>query len=614
MALTEKLHKRFVSIVFVLGLLLWLQGNILVWNYGIIGKGEIDLTKDVWRGWVDTSVWVGLFALAVFLYKYFYRIARPASIALVTLEAVVLLFNSFQHPGIWKRGIDYSKPQKEIYEFSSKQNVIHVILDEFQSAVFQKIISADTAYYYNVFDGFTFFKETVSSFPSTMTSVPSIMSGKVYKNDIPITDFIDSVYDGKTIPNVLYDNGYDVDLAAPIDWYDKGQYTNWYYIPVPYGVSLQDYQRSNSVFMMSLVAFRCAPHFLKKELFNKISTVSSFSRQGSESYEVLSHYANENFLQDMIHSMSVKRDKPLYKFFHLTTTHYPAVVNANCQYAGGILPWDWKNITVQAKCSLDHFIEFLNKLKSLGIYDSSLIILHADHGYYKLYGSKDEISIRNFDKQDEKEYYDEENFAEKVCSCSPLLAVKPPHTNGLLKISNAQTALTDIPSTITSLLHIDAGFTGKSVFDIDPNENRERRFNYYYTLYGPGRKYFETMDEYSIIGSLYDRLSWHLVARHFPPTGLSGTEKIDLGTNDSYRFLQTGWSYREKERSDTGRTYTWALGKSAIISLTLPKNRDTIDCDCKITLQKWRTICDGHCGWQRSGKLEKYGVVGLGDT
>ena len=43
--LPEGFHKRYVSILFILGILLWLQGNVFVWNYGVLGKGDIDWTK-----------------------------------------------------------------------------------------------------------------------------------------------------------------------------------------------------------------------------------------------------------------------------------------------------------------------------------------------------------------------------------------------------------------------------------------------------------------------------------------------------------------------------------------------------------------------------------------
>src|ERR1041385_8229051 len=51
--LPEKLRGYYVSLLLVAGVLLWLQGNIFLWNYGVLGNKDIDWTKDTWRGWVD---------------------------------------------------------------------------------------------------------------------------------------------------------------------------------------------------------------------------------------------------------------------------------------------------------------------------------------------------------------------------------------------------------------------------------------------------------------------------------------------------------------------------------------------------------------------------------
>jgi hypothetical protein len=59
-----------------------------------------------------------------------------------------------------------------------------------------------------------------------------ILSGQVYRNNIPISDFLSGTLSGKTIPNVLHANGYAVDLAHALAAYKKGSFSSHYYIPV----------------------------------------------------------------------------------------------------------------------------------------------------------------------------------------------------------------------------------------------------------------------------------------------------------------------------------------------------------------------------------------------
>ncbi len=586
--LPEKLHKRYVSILFIFGILIWLQGNIFLWDYGVFGKGVIDWTKDVWHGWVDTSIWVVLLISSIIFYRRLYKITRSASIVFVSLQAVLLVFGSFQQPDVWKERASSSQPPEAIFQFSSKQNVIHVILDEFQSDVFQKIIEGDPEHYDNVFEGFTYYKETTGPFPTTVMSIPAFLSGQVYQSDIPIQDYLDTVYKGKTIPNVLYDKGYEVDLAAEQAWYGYGRHTNWYYIPVPYGVAIEEFEQANSAFIMNLIVFRHSPHFLKEALFEKELDLSMVNLKEKKSYEALRHFSHKALLEDLIDRMSVRRDKPLYKLIHLTTTHWPTVLDENCEYAGEILPFTWENIKIQAKCSLDHFIQFLDRLKSLGIYDSSLIIVHADHGYWKIDSSLHQVSLQNLDKELRKDFNDEEDFAQKVCASAPLLAIKPPHSKGRLKVSSALVSLTDIPAIVSSILNLNEKFNDRSVLEIDSNEIRERRFYYYYELNRREDKYFDRIDEYLIKGKVRDRESWQFVSLHLPPGILNSTRKIVFGTDESSRFLRFGWSGREMDPDKDGLTFSWAVGKSASIFLALPKTQIRLTANVKTLLEKGR--------------------------
>lgn len=573
------LHRRYVSILFILGVLLWLQGNLILWDYELFGTGDIDWTIDVWRGWVDLGIWVVLIALSLILYKRFYPVARSACGALVTLQAILVIVNTTQKTEVWQSGYNATSTPEAIYQFSSKQNVIHVILDQLQASVFEEIIAEDTNYYRQAFDGFTFFNDALSAFPKTWMSMPDIFGGHVYQNDVPIQQFMDSVYQAKTLPNVLYERGYDVDITAHVDWYNKGRHSNIYRIPVPYGVASGEYDRINSAYMMELVAFRHMPHFIKRFVHEKQFTSTLFD---VKSVDALRHHSHQAFLQDLITNASVRRDKNVYKFFHFTTTNWPAVLNANCEYVDTTLPFTWDNIKIQARCSLSRFLEFIDKLKTMGIYDSSLIVLNADHGYWRVPGSARHINLLNADSNLSQDFSiaNKEYVAQIISSSAPFLAIKPPLSHGPMKASSAQVALSDIPATVCSILQIQETFPGRSVFDVDPTEIRERRFNYYHELNHGADGYFQRIDEYSIKGNIYDRLSWKWLTVHYPKGQLYSTNNIVFGTEEVVRFFRSGWSGNEKD-GKTGVTYTWAMGNSASLFLALPPSKVKLTANVK---------------------------------
>jgi hypothetical protein len=567
MALSKKYVKLYVSVIFAIGVLMWLQGNIFVWKYGLLDGHAFDWTKDQWRGWVDGSLWLLLLAFSSFFYKTVYRFAILGSIALICLQTMYLGFNSFQRSEIWKSGVsqDYVTP-KGIYEFSSKRNVIQFILDAFQSDIFQDIINEDLDYYNKALEGFTFFRETTGSFPTTYMSVPAILSGINYKNHIPMQDFVKLTLNGKTISNVLYDKGYEVDLVhGGGRRYFEGRFSNAFWPGRLYGKS--KYQnRDKAAFLMDLVLFRYVPHFLKPLIYNDQSwLIQRISRWNYGSQLIFSHRA---FLEDLIANMTPNRKNPVYKFIHIMTTHSPLVIDENCEYAGKVLPFTRKNLNIQQKCGLDDVIGFFEKLKFLGIYDSSLIVLQADHGAgveLAMKGTNDELDSDGFISGD--------YLTRVAASALPLLAIKPPHSNGPLKISNAQAMLTDIPATINSILNLNERFPGMSVFDLDSEEVRDRK-TYYYTWQKTNWQdnYFYRLDEYIINGSVFDRSSWRLGARYnTPENNLYETEKIDFGSPGVERFFLNGWGGDESD-SKVGLTFNWALRTPSSIVVSLPKN------------------------------------------
>lgn len=564
--LSKELYRRYVSILCVIGFLVFLQGNVIVWKYGVLDGQGIDWSKNTWRGWVDGTLWAVFFIMAYVFNKQISKIAALACASMLLLQIALLGFMSIQNPVVWEgreKEMESISPPKEIFELSSRQNIIHVLLDGFQSDIFKEIISEDPDYYYAELEGFTFFEETTGSFPFTRFSLPAYLSGQVYKNNMPKQDFISATLKGRTIPNVLYDRGYDVDNVSFIE-YVKKPYSNYYNIPTPYGIKKQQYQKSQAALMIDLVLFRSVPHIIKKVIYNNqswlIQRFFSIENQANTLY-----FSHRDFLQDLIDNTTIKRQKPLYKYIHLLNAHGPPTVNKDCKYAGKVLPWTRENVRNISRCSLDHVIVFLNKLKSLGIYESSFIIISADHG------RGIDVKLRNI----ERPLNGYSNLPRIVGFAMPLMLVKLPNSKKPLQISKAQVELTDLPATINSILNLNEEFNGRSFYSIDPNEIRKRNFFYYES----GRQNYQSsflthLDEFIIEGSVIDRMSWHLSSIYHSPKKSYKTQKIDFGTNEAHPFLLRGWSHNIKSKK--GYTYNWALGSSSSIYLSLPKNEAVI--------------------------------------
>ena len=568
MALPDNLFRTYISLLFMLGILVWFQGNILVWKYGVLDGKSIDWSQDAWRGWVDGSVWVGLMILAFLSHDKICRIASVVSIVLLSLQCGYVLLTSMRHPQIWKKVSALDSPKK-IFEFSTQQNVIHIILDTFQADVFQAIIDEDPQVY-SALEGFTFFKETTGTSPKTLLSLPAIFSGQNYKNDIPRIIFINNIYQGKTILNVLYDQGYSIDTLGFTGRLGNGRSSNRYTIPRPYISETQRPYGQSAAFMIDHALLRSVPHVFKKYVYHdQLWFVSRLLQKQIPENMQTPYFSEIAFIRDLIEHIVVVRNTPAYKYFHFMATHLPYVVNSGCEYSGKSLKNDRENTTIQSRCFLKYLVEFLNKLKSLGIYDSSLIMIHGDHGTTWTY-----VQGLNMAAHLDGEVGQGGMFSTILGNVNPLLLVKRPYQKGAMIISHAQTQLTDIPATVSAILNLQETFPGQSVFTVTSNEIRERKY-YYFNELSP-RKYYDHLEEYVIQGPLLDKSSWRLGATYYSPIGHKGpTKEASLNNTPMkwgsiIRFGRSGNAqpYQTRGWSAPGNGFTWTNGQNA--SLLIP--------------------------------------------
>ena len=58
-------NQRYISVLLALGILIWLQGNIFTWEYGLLDGQGINWQAGIWRGFFDGVIWALLIFLSV---------------------------------------------------------------------------------------------------------------------------------------------------------------------------------------------------------------------------------------------------------------------------------------------------------------------------------------------------------------------------------------------------------------------------------------------------------------------------------------------------------------------------------------------------------------------
>ena len=94
--LTGTWRRAYVALLFGIGLVLWIQANLLVANYGPLDGSTIDWSPHAWRNKYEIALWAAVPALAVLASKTIAPVAPFASGVLVALQAVLLTASAVQ--------------------------------------------------------------------------------------------------------------------------------------------------------------------------------------------------------------------------------------------------------------------------------------------------------------------------------------------------------------------------------------------------------------------------------------------------------------------------------------------------------------------------------------
>lgn len=510
-------YQRMQALTGAVACLLWLQANILVWDYGALDGRSIEWTAGAWRGVLDSVIWAGAIIVSILAFKrtgpLFVRAAIVVCVIQLTAAAVGMAGDdaaSLQHSDIEEN----QASREALLRFSTSKNVVHIVMDGLQTDLFEQLVETPLNNGEDVreqLQGFTLFRNNLGVFPYTQLTIPAMLSGAVYQNHMPVLDFVDETLSGNTILNSASDAGFDVDIAAKValrNVYAKSRHTNALGISNSTHVSARDYIINDSARLIDLSLFRALPHFAKALIHrDELWVFQGMVR--SASYLHMQYFADLAFIKNLSQEMRVDRAAPVYKMMHLMFAHRPTVGDENCQF-DFVRATGRKNVLQQARCGLQAVLDVFSRMKELGIYDDSLIILMADHGAW--------VRLRDFDPQKKSDAINSKSAAMAV----PLLAIKRSNDTGAYRVSDAPTSIADLPATVAAALGLKAQFPGIDVFTLAENGTRERR--HYKYFYGENRKapgYLNKMHEVIVNGSVFDHEAWRNGRKYLPQPQLA---------------------------------------------------------------------------------------------
>ena len=454
--LRGKARSCYSAIVFTAAFCLYIQGNFLNVDYGVLDGRTIDWSSYTSHAVINTTCWLVCIAAFFFFWKkktvIFERVATLLALFIITIQALTLgvLFINQQSTSENK---DINITVDHMMEIGSDDNIVIFVLDSFEDALLDSFMETDGDHYHSVFSDFTRFTDCAGSGATTAAAMPILISGEYYPGGISYGEYVNSTFNTNHLYDELAQQGYNVSIYT--EHLYLGNSAVDYVANLKRGVGQPSSYLGLSAKYGSFTFFKYMPHVLKQYFW--LYTAEFDMYQSGENY-FLDDAAFYNQL--VTEGLRVEGEKA-FRLIHLQGPHYPYMINEFAQ--------SMENPTREQHAMGDLYIveEYIKQMKACGVYDDAMIIITADHG-------------------------DAGYFS------SPILLVKNRGTTGVYAENDAPVSHIDLHPTLFSYLGQDKGNT---FFDISESAPRERMF--YLKLQEGGSFYMEEYiikDKVSLVG------------------------------------------------------------------------------------------------------------------
>ncbi len=470
---------------------LYIQGNFLQASYDKLGTETIDWSKYTAEGVSNVCGWVGMLAIfAIMLYKLhldgFIKVFKTVMICIMLIQLTTLTVVSIARHGFMHKD-EYVATEEDETVLSSDTNFIVLVLDTYDSRLFDDLLQTDRAdEYKNILEDFTFYRNTLTVFTLTDFSIPQILTGEKYLNQEDYGPYIDRAYAESPFLNRLHNDNYDMDIYTTVtlpqsnvrEWMG-----NWHKV---------DYASDDTPALMCmfyrLVAFKYAPHYLKAPFefdIDKLDDVREVGVMDGHEWtegtdpDVFS-WSNSNIhFIDTIPGIEASDTGKKFRFYHIKGVHHTRELDEHLNEVDDLGDdGDGVPLEESAKANMAIVGRFLNRLKEIGAYDDSVIVIMSDHGAVGYSGGG---MIQ-----------------------APLLLIKGREEKHEFKVSEAPVSYEDMQDAFMALLD---DKTGEDVFTVKEGDERVRTM-YYTGFIGQRRRFTrnEAFIEYSTKAHAYDNL------------------------------------------------------------------------------------------------------------
>ena len=429
----KRLFYSYVLLVFSLALGFYIQGNFLNPAFNSLNGKEIAWSEYKINGIISIIAWILVFVVPQVVYaikeNIMSLIVKWGSLFVTAMQLVSLVVLLLTTHKVVSN--DFAVTKNGEFELSSKNNTIMFVVDTLDASWFEDMLLPNEEYKKSLKD-FTYFDDAVAGGAPTVLGIPTLLTGKIDMDASRDTsEYYKDAYESSSLFADMQKSNCNVKLFTEfyyLDYCDKNSVDNLK-MEQKYVISSR---RGFMECLYKFVSFYAMPQFLKQNFwlysgeFNQYITLEDNT---SNLYKL----DDAQFYQDFKEKgITTQNDKDTFVMYHLNGAHSPYVMDENAQ----AVPSDSIGVDSQIRGIFKIIKEYMDDLKAKGIYDSSTIIITADHGGIDLYSN-------------------------------PAILVKERNANhDEMVVSDSKITFTNVNNTIASSTLKDSSAYGENVFEV----------------------------------------------------------------------------------------------------------------------------------------------------
>ena len=375
-SLGERLHSVVLSLVVAGFFVLLFHGVFLTKDLPLLDGTDIDWTKFQTQKLISRVITAGcvivLLAASLFTGRKFLPFASYTGVFGFLFLLVSLVLSCVSNPSAMQPRNTTVMTADGAFDMSEDQNFIIFLLDGMEEDWFETVLEEYPEYRDTLAD-FTSFTDTMCMYPYTTRSIPYILFGKLYDNSLNYSYYLRDAIDESPFFQKLREENYD----------QRVYFEYLYLTEIPNSV-FQNFKNVETFnepikfckMLLKLSGLQYLPYDLKPFCVLTPENIYFDSLKANKG-ETIDYYSfnNKDLYNRILDTEIPKSEKNCFRFYYAQGPHTPWLYDEDLN--------EVENGTyIQAiRGSLTLVDTWLQKLKDKGVYDNTVIVILADHGY-----------------------------------------------------------------------------------------------------------------------------------------------------------------------------------------------------------------------------------------